>query len=146
MPLIDVTRRPSYAFPESVGYIGAAEWARQATADFIQQVFAPALPKLFAENSADFGMDPDTPEDGVQVQLHEYGEHDVNVADIWIKVQFSESYPAWGEAPRIRDAVNDALVELFHTHGLNAPDNYILDVFWGPSHGCGSVNGKYIEW
>ena len=146
MPLIDVTRRPSYAFPESVGYIGAAEWARQATADFIQQVFAPALPKLFAENSADFGMDPDTPEDGVQVQLHEYGEHDVNVADIWIKVQFSEVYPSCYRAQEIRDSVNRAIVELFHSHDLMAPDNYILDVFWGPSHGCGSVNGKYIEW
>lgn len=146
MPLIDVTRRPSYVFPEAVGYLGGTEMARQATTDFFQTVFAPAIPKLFAQNSADFGMDHDTPEDGVQVQLHEYGMFDVNVADIWIKVQFSEPYPARGEASRIRDAVNDAIVELFHTHGLNAPDNYILDVFWGPSHGCGSVNGKYIEW
>jgi hypothetical protein len=146
MPLIDVTRRPSYVFPEAVGYLGGTEMARQVTTDFFQTVFAPAIPKLFAQNSADFGMDHDTPEDGVQVQLHEYGMFDVNVADIWIKVQFSDPYPGRGEASRIRDAVNDAIVELFHTHGLNAPDNYILDVFWGPSHGCGSVNGTYIEW
>ena len=146
MPLIDVTHRPDYAFPQSGVYRANMELGHQATRDFIRKVFAPSLPKLFVKNCTDYGMDPDTPEDGVQVQLHEYGEHDVNVADIWIKVQLSESYPAWGEAPRIRDAVNDALVELFHAHGLNVPDNYILDVFWGPSHGCGSMNGKYIEW
>ena len=146
MPLIDVTRRPSYVFPESVGYLGGTEMARQATTDFIQTVFAPALPKLFAQNCADFGMDHDTPEDGVQVQLHEYGEHDVNVADIWIKIQFSEPYPGETLARAIRDAVNYDIGELFHIHGLDIPYNYILDVFWGPSHGCGSVNGTYIEW
>ena len=146
MPLIDVTRRPSYVFPESVGYLGGTEMARQATTDFFQTVFAPAIPKLFAQNCADFGMDHDTPEDGVQVQLHDYGEYDVNVADIWILIRFSESYPGEARAQEIRDSVFLAIAELFHDHGLNAPDNYILDVFWGPSHGCGSVNGTYIEW
>ena len=146
MPLIDVTRRPSYTFPEFVDGLGSAKLGQEATKDFIQDEFAPSLPKIFAQNCTDFGMDHDTPEDGVQVQLHEYGVCDVNVADIWIKVQFSEVYPSCYRAQEIRDSVNRAIVELFHSHDLMVPDNYILDVFWGPSHGCGSVNGTFIEW
>lgn len=146
MPLIDVTHRPDYAFPQSGVYHANMELGQHATRDFIQKVFAPSLPKLFVKNCTDYGMDPDTPEDGVQVQLHEYGEHDVNVADIWIKIQFSEPYPGVTLAQATLDAVNYDIGQLFRIHGLDTPDNYILDVFWGPSHGCGSVNGTYIEW
>ena len=96
-----------------------------------------------------FGMDAATPEGGVQVQFHDYGEDDINVADLWIKVQFSELPPHEQARFDIRDAVFRAIVDAFHglrAHGVELPKNFILDVFWGPTNGCGSVNGTHIEW
>lgn len=142
MPLIDVTLRPGYAFPEAEGH----EFGPEATRYFVRKTFGPELPGLFVNNCAKFGMDVDTPEDGVQVQFHDYDEDDINVADVWIKVQFSEEQTERSERLAIRDAVFGTIVDALHEHGLMMPDNFILDVFWGPTNGCGSVNRTYIEW
>lgn len=141
MPLIDVTLRPGYVFSDTDG----RNFGPQSTRQFIRKTFGPELPGLFVRNSARFNLEPGTPEVGIQVQFHDYDADDLNVPDIWIKVQFSEERPKKSGLD-IRDAVFGAIVGVFHNRGLRVPDNFVLDVFWGPTNGCGSVNGTYIEW
>jgi len=139
MPLIDVTLKPGFTLTNAGGTV-------VHTRPFLRRKFGPELPGLFAQNCAAFGMEANTPEDGIQVQFHDYDADDINVADVWVKVQFSEEQLDYSKRIHIRDNVFDAIVKLFHLHGMQVPDNFILDVLWGPTHGCGSVNGTFIEW
>lgn len=139
MPLIDVTLKPGFTLTSKDGLI-------RHTRHFIRKVFGPELPGLFVKNSELFGMDTNTPEDGVQVQFHDYDEDDINVADIWIKVQFSEEQRDRSTRLDIRNEVFDVIVDQLKAHGFQRPDNIVLDVFWGPTHGYGCVNGTVIEW
>jgi len=141
MPLIDVTLKPGFTLCQTDG----SELVT-ATRMIIRKEFGPALPELFVRNAEFFRMDGDTPSDGVQVQFHDYDEDDINVADVWVKVQFSEEQVDKSVRVIIRNAVFTAIVDWFDGLGIAVPDNFVLDVFWGPTHGCGSVNGKYIEW
>jgi hypothetical protein len=145
MPLIDVTLRPGYEFPEAE-VAGISSEGPIMARIFIRKVFGPELPALFVSNHAEFGMDENTPEEGVQVQFHDYEEDDINIADVWIKVQFSEEPPGESMKFTIRDAVYDAVANLFVAHGLAVPNNFILDIFWGPTNGRGTVNGTAINW
>ena len=140
MPLIDVTLKPGFRFKQVGG--GTVT----ATETLVRRTLGPELPTIFARNCAAFCMGEHTPEDGVQVQFHRYGEDDINVADLWIKVQLSEESPSATERVRIRNAMFDAIVEMIHAHDLVMPDSFVLDVLWGPTSGCGSVNGTFIEW
>jgi hypothetical protein len=140
MPLIDVTQSRNFRFKRSDGD------AVIAADVLVRRTLGPELPALFARNSAAFGMGDHTPEDGVQVQFHRYGPDDLNTADLWIKVQLSEEPPSADERIRIRNAMFSALVDMIHAHGLIMPDSFVLDVLWGPTSGCGSVNGTFIEW
>lgn len=138
MPLITVKMRPNLVLPE----IQDAYWTR----NFVFYLFGPLLPELFALNCKEFGMDPGTPEDGVQVEFEFYGQDTINPADVWIKVQFSEKRPWPWKRIRIRDRVYNAIVGLFHEMKVQPPANLMLDIFWGPTNGRGTVNGVPIEW
>lgn len=140
MPLIDITLRRGFQFKKVGG--GTVT----STDLLVRRTLGPELPTLFARNSAAFGMGDHTPEDGVQVQFHRYGPDDINIADLWVKAQLSEEPPNVAERARIRDRMLDAIVDMVHGHELIMPDNFVLDVLWGPTSGCGSVNGKFIEW
>ncbi|HTJ73334.1 MAG TPA: hypothetical protein VL481_01955 [Verrucomicrobiae bacterium] len=140
MPLIDITQRPGFQFKK----IGGGTVT--STDVLVRRTLGPELVTVFAHNSAAFGMGDHTPENGVQVQFHRYGPDDINVADLWIKVQLSEEPPNATERVQIRDRMFDAIVTLVHLHDLIMPDNFVLDVLWGPTSGCGSVNGTFIEW
>ncbi|HEY5695277.1 MAG TPA: hypothetical protein VIQ80_00405 [Candidatus Saccharimonadales bacterium] len=139
MPLIDVMTKRGFRLQVS------GSGPMTATGPFLRRTLGPQLPKLFASNSAAFGMG-DTPESGVQVTFREFSPDDINTPDLWVKVQLSEEPPEAAEQARIRGAIFDALVGLMHGHNLRAPDNFVLDVLWGPTSGCGSVNGVFIEW
>lgn len=141
MPLVHVTHRPSFEFTK----IGGSP-AADSTEHIVRRMIGPELPALFAGNSAAFGMGESVPETGVQVRFHRYGPDDINVADLWVLVLFSEDPPSVDERVRIRHAVWDALVDKIHAFNLTVPDNFMLDVLWGPTSGCGSVNGTLIEW
>lgn len=141
MPLIDVTLKPGFEFKNTLGGM-----AVQPADRIVRRFIGPRLPGLFASNSVAFGMGDSVPESGVQVQFHHYGPDDINIADLWIKVQLSEEPPSPDERVRIRNSMFDAIVEMIHAQNLSMPDSFVLDVLWGPTSGCGSVNGTFIEW
>ena len=142
MPLIDVTVKPGYVFPEDQKHYAAPATAMY----FVRRNFAPDLPALFMANKSKFGLDATTPQEGVQVQIHTYDEFDVNVADLWVKVQLTEAPPRKAARLAICKAMHDALVALLHEFGYEVPNNFMLDVFWGPGHGCGTIDGTYTQW
>lgn len=148
MTLIKVTLRQGFAFPEDPEpETGSTEFKSKMTRDFVRKVLVPLLPGVFAQNCANFGMDHGTPEGSVRVQYREDGFYDVNVADLLVKVEFSEVYPGRESALDIRESVKTAIMNVFHRHSLMVPDNnYVLELSWGPSHGFGTVNGTHIEW
>lgn len=139
MPLIDVTLSPRFRFKKIGGNTIVS------TDQLVRRKLGPELPALFANNSDAFGMG-DTPESGVQVQFHRYGDDDINTADLWVKVQLSEEPPAHDERVRIRNAMFGAIVDMIHAHDLIMPDSFVLDVLWGPTSGCGSIKETFIEW
>ena len=141
MLLIDMTVRPGYAFPEAEDH----EIGPKSTRCFIRMVMGPELPAIFVRNCALFGMDPNTPEDAVQVRFHDYDKDDINVADIMVQIQFSEDVPDKVTRIEIRDAVFEAIVADFRSHGLGVPNNFIVEVSWGPTHGFGCVNRTFFN-
>lgn len=142
MPLIDVTLKHDYwLHTKDDGLVPP-----HSTRDFVRKNFAPALPKFFVDHAKDFGMDPDTPADGIQVQNHDYDSDDINIAQIRVKVQFSADMPEEPERFRICDSIFNALTELFVEAGFLVPNDFVVDVFWGPTNGRGCVNGTPFEW
>jgi hypothetical protein len=140
MPLIDVTCKSGYKLIWADGSSGPD------ASEILGADFGPALPALFIENKNLLGLDASTLESGVQVQQHVFGQHDVNVPEVWIKVQFSENAPSKRKRVLIRDKVIDLVVTWFHENDHRMPDNLVLDVLWGPTSGCGFVGGTFIEW
>lgn len=142
LPLINITLRPGFS-------LLLAEEGRYTPAEtrlVVRELIGPALPTLFIMNCREFGMDSETPEPAVQVQFHDYDKDDVNIADLWIVVRFGEEAPAKPRRIEIRDAVCKTIIDLITSHGARVPDNFIVDIFWGPTHGCGTVNGAMINW
>jgi hypothetical protein len=119
--------------------------APEITRDMVKYHFARALPGLFVENAQLLRLGPDTPPEGVQVQNHDYGELDVNVANVWVKIQLSETQPDTMEHCHIRDALYDILIAWFVSRDL-IPEDFVMDLFWGPTNGKGVVNGVEIVW
>lgn len=127
-------------------YGSAVLYVERSGRHFFRKQFGPELPKLFVDNWRTFGMNAGTPEDGVQIQFHDFGEDDINAPSLWIKVQFSEEVTDAVKRIDIRQAVFSQLANTFRSLGVAVPANFMLDVFWGPTHGCGRVNGKHIGW
>lgn len=141
MPLIEVTTRPGLTLPCFTG-TGAA----RATRTFIRGSFGARLPFLFALNWEEFGMEERIPEAGVQVRFHEYGQDDINTADLWVVVCLSEDPPKDKNARiAIRNAIFTTITDALRELDMEIP-SVVLDVFWGPTSGCGVVRGTVIEW
>lgn len=144
MPLIDVTTRPDWALELSDAF--DIKYDPEETRELIRYGLCPQLPRILVSKREKLGMDLDTPENGVQIQFHDFGPDDINVPQLWIKVQFSEDAPERCARTSVRDELFKIVTDLFHLQGMKMPDEFMLDVFWGPTHGCGMVNGTYIEW
>lgn len=142
MPLIDVIVNPRFKLQRRPGLSGLSE---AATVFVIKSDFARSLPALMVEHAVALGLDPNTPNEGVQVMNHNYDTYDVNPATVWVKFQFSEEMPAEEERIRIRDHLYDLIVKWFYDreyriHGL------VIDLLWGPTNGKGMVGVTTIDW
>ena len=142
LPLIDITLRPGF----SLLLAGEGRYTPAETRFVVRELIGPTLPMLFVMNCHEFGMNSETPEAAVQVRFHDYGKDDVNIADLWIVVRFGEEAPARLRRIEIRDAVCKTIIDLIASHGAKVPDNFMIDLFWGPTHACGTVNGTMINW
>ncbi len=139
MPLVDITVNPDYRFRQPW------ELFDEGKTRVWLSYFAGDLPNLLVRHADELGLDSDTPPEGIQVMMHDYGARDVNIADVWIKVQFSEECPEMEERLRIRDQLYGILAQWFHRRNL-ALGNFVMDIFWGPTNGRGTVSGVEIEW
>lgn len=144
MPLVDITLNPRYRLGQRSDE-NAAPLSNILTRTRVKEHFARDLPALLVRHGGELGLAPETPPEAVQVMQHEYGEDDVNVANLWVKLQFSEDCPELNERHRIRDRVYELLIGWFWEQGFE-PENFIVDLFWGPTNGRGAVNGVDIEW
>lgn len=141
MPLIDITLKPGYRMK-----MRTADPNFTVPADVtVKFHFAEALPALLVDHAEELGLATDTPPEGIQVMRHDYDEYDVNVANVWVKFQFSEDQPQLAERLRIRDRLYELLIGWFRSRELE-PENFVMDLFWGPTNGRGSVDGVEIEW
>ena len=113
----------------------------------IGQDFASELPDLLVGSAASLGLDPKTRPEGIQVMVHAFGPYDVNVPNIWVKIQLSDDRSvAPGEQRRIRDRLYDLLVGWF-TIQEYAPGDFVMDLMWGPpTNGRGTVGGALFVW
>lgn len=82
----------------------------------------------------------------MQVQFHDFGEDDINVPDVWIKVQFSEEQHDQTAQMMIRTAVRETLEDLFNEYEVSVPANFAVDLLWVTTHGFGNVNGVNFTW
>lgn len=142
MPLVDITLKPGYCIK-----VLRQGWSHtpHATGDIVKGQFAHAIPHLFVEHAKKLRLSADTPAEGIQVMRHDYDEGDVNIANVWVKVQFSERHAWWWRRKRIRNRLYSILTGWFREYGFELED-FVLDIFWGPTNGKGTVNGVEIEW
>jgi hypothetical protein len=142
MPLVDVYARPGFRLVQRYGrHVGILPPVE--TRMIIRQGFGRAIPSLLVGNCDKIGLDQGTTATAVQVMKHEFEPDDDNIPDIWVKVQFTEPCPEVWQP--IRDAVYQLLCEWFTERGYDVP-NFVVDIFWGPGHGRGTVSGEEIEW
>ncbi len=128
MPLVDIITKRDADVPEST----------------LRRVME-AIPEVFVRHALELGLAPNTPPEGVQVMRGWFSPGDVNVPDIWVKIQFSEPYP--GEEPflRIRDTARNLIVRSFQKRWYE-PVSIAIDLFPGPTHGWLMIDGVEIEW
>lgn len=141
MPLVDVTYKPGYQLATIDGSKPCLDTKKIIFCDF-----GANIPALLVNHKDSLGLGEKTPEDGVQVQMHEYGQYDINIAEVWVKIHFSEEMPNLEERERIRNNVYMFLACWFGDAGYILPNDFVVDVIWGPTNGCGHVNGTTIEW
>jgi hypothetical protein len=141
MPLIDITMKSTY----EIRRVDGTCLDQGVTHHKIKTVFSAEFPSLLVEHAKKLGLDADTPAEGIQVMNHNYGDYDVNIANLWIKVQFSENTPNKAKRIEIRDTLYDLIVEWFAERGMIL-ENFIMDLFWGPTNGRGTVDGVEIVW
>lgn len=141
MPLIDITMKSDYRIRcANDTCLGVS-----VTHHKIKTVFSQELPSLLVKHAEKLGLDAGTPAEGIQIMNHDYGDYDVNIANLWIKVQFSERLPNKEKRIQIRDTLYGLIVEWFAERDMIL-ENFVMDLFWGPTHGRGTVNGVEINW
>ncbi len=137
MPLIDITLKP----PGTIffGEVPGPSHDPMARLGAVRQ-FAKTLPALLTADCPRYGLDHDTPSDGVAIMFHDFTQDDINVPDVWLEFRFSEDRPDLAERHRIRD-------ELYVLVRAGIPGlDVVIDLFWGPTNGKGKVNGTEIAW
>jgi hypothetical protein len=141
MPLVDITMKSDYEIRRVDGIADQG-----VTHHKIKTVFSQEFPGLLVKHGEELGLDPDTtPAEGIQVMNHNYGDYDVNIPDLWIKVQFGERRPNKAKRIQIRDTLYDLIVEWFAERGMIL-ENFVMDLFWGPTNGRGTVDGVDFAW
>ena len=142
MPLVDIWLKPGYCIKVAGSDM---PHSAKATGVIVKGQFAHSLPDLFVQNAEALRLESGTEPEGVQVMPHDYPEGTVNAANIWVKVQFSEECPSELEWQHVRDRLYELIWGWFSQQRF-LPENLMLDIFWGPSHGIGTVDGVDIDW
>lgn len=146
MPLVDITLKNGYrAKSLTSDRFRTARLSKEMTLRIVRVDFGSALPRILIDNAAELGLDPTTPPEGVQVMHHDYGPFDLNTATVWVKLQYSEDCPTPEERLRIRDRLYSLFMEWFAQHNV-VPEDFVIDIFWGPTNGRGVVGGVEIVW
>ncbi len=146
MPLVDVFLKPGFRLMLlDMNNKGNFFKTESETNLIVKRDFAPALPMILVKYAKLIGLDANTPPEGVQVMCHNYGEYDINIANVWVKVQFSERMPSEDIRKIIRDKLYEEFINWFIDAGF-IPQDFVMDLFWGPTNGKGVVDGVKIEW
>jgi hypothetical protein len=111
-----------------------------------RKFFGPSLPQLIVDKAKELALDDNTPADAVQVKHWDHGVDDINITDLSIIVQFSEVLDLTEKREYVRDRLVDITVSWFHDNDYKMPDEFSLDIKWGPMHGVLMINGQYIEY
>jgi hypothetical protein len=128
MPLVTLTCKGKYFPPQH-----RAQHAELDAEAYVVIELAQALPEMMINNRTGLGLDDDTPEEAVQVDIKEFHTNAVNAVDIWIHVQFTEVLDAH-QARIATDTLATALDLWLMTNTVKF--SWALDVFFGPGHGC----------
>jgi len=151
VPLIDITMKTGLVLPPDYQepYPDHKDVRKQKQSSEARAYIRHNFARMFAEsvyrNASVLGLARNTPASGIQVMNHEFDNHDLNVPDVWVKVQFSERRPWLQKRRLVRDFLYAVAEEWFEAQGYT-PKSFVIDVFWGPTHGKGVVNGDVIEW
>ena len=127
-----------------------------------------ALPALFVANEQRLRLDPGTPEVAVQVMFAKYGELDINTAEVWVLITFTEDGLTEDQQEDVRQVLRELLYgalagiveQRAKLHlaarsdelGLGATENQIpklvVDSFWGDGHGfmLDRLGNVTLEW
>lgn len=144
MPLVALWLQPGYEIGLTDIEPGAVATS-VATYMLIHRDLANSLPELFVDNAGILGLVPDTPLNGVQITNFDFGPYDVNTPSIWLDIRFSEARPDEMQCQTIREKLYELIMNWFKERDL-APDNLVIDLAWGPTHGKGTVDGVEIKW
>ncbi|MGB4762007.1 MAG: hypothetical protein WBP12_01455 [Candidatus Saccharimonas sp.] len=144
MPLVDITMRPGYQI-QLANMRDTAFVSSKVTRALIKHHFSRALPDLIVARAKDLDLDPTTPSKAVQIMNHDYGRHDVNIVDIWIKILFTEDPPKQQRRQQISSTLHEVIIGWFSLQEL-IPGDLFLDVFWCPASGMGSIDGEAIHY
>jgi hypothetical protein len=135
MPLIDITCKPNF-YPLEEG--GSALQYRTVR-------LGDSLPSLCLLSKDLLGLEPGTPQEGVQVDYHQFHARAVNAPDIWIKFPFSEPYLGGLRSSEIVAALKEIIFDWFEADGTNLP-GIAVDCFWGPTHGFLKFGDTSADW
>jgi len=139
MPLIQITTIPGYHPPNDLsGLATISEW--------MIAEFASALPQLFMDNIEALHMDPNTKKVGIQVTHQKFHPLDINVPDVWILIEFSESDLNDVEQTLATAKVKELVLHWFEGSNHMLPTDYACDVRWSPSHGFLRIGDVSAEW
>ncbi len=142
MPLITITIHPT--IPPYFTQPGRPDWDAVATA--IRQDFGYHLLEGIMSHKDELNLDPNTVRSAVQIMYATFDDDGINLPDVWVTLQFSEPKSEDVEViDRIRRTANTIVREWFDTCDFSIP-NIVLDLFWVPSHGIGSVDGVEFSW
>lgn len=143
MPLVTITTSERYDPSSGSVDLSNPELPREYTV-----LFGRALPGAMIEHAVHLGLDPDTPETGVQVVFKSFGRFDVNTPDLWVVVQQTEEPPDESVRKLITAKhwwLITALID--RTYKVKWPNfNFAFDLFWGPGHGTLNIDGETIQW
>ncbi len=149
MPLIDLFSKPEF----QLRHLDEGMLGPDMTAEVIHLQFAAALPELVMKHKAPLNLANGTTADGIQVMNHRFNPRDVNVPDVWLKIQFSEPLPKpEGSNPDfyvalIRAAVRNMVKQWFERRSYRLDEiNFGVDLIFGPTHGFLEINGRLIDW
>ncbi len=113
----------------------------------LMRQLAIELPAMMMQRLKQLHLNQNTPETGIRVSVRQrdVDEFLVNGEDIWFRIYLSEEIPNMD-----RDLQKHFFAEMiddwFAQRERIMPRDVMLDIFPGPTYGCGFVHGQRIEW